>query len=123
MAKTIKEIVEFVDGIKPNAFTNEQKVQWLNELEGRIQQEVFLMHKVETVEYHWDNDQNKQVLVEPPYDNVYALYLAAKIDFANGEYMKYQNSQTAFNDAMGAFVRYFAWRFAPANGHKEDWKW
>lgn len=121
MSKTIKEIVEFVDGIKPNAFTNEQKVQWLSELEGRIQREVFLLHKAEVITYHWDSDKETQVLVEPPYDNVYDLYLAAKIDFANGEYMKYQNSEVAFDDAMGALTRQFAWKYRPANGFEERW--
>lgn len=118
--KTIKEIVEFADGVKPNAFTQEQKTAWISELEGRIQQEVFLMHEVETVTYRWGTDQQTQVLVEPPYDNVYLLYLAAKIDFFNGEFGKYQNSMAAFNDAMGALIRQFAYRFEPAKGYRED---
>ena len=123
MARTIKQIVEAVDAIKPNGFTNETKTKWISELEGRVQMEILLQAHPDVIVYNWAADQNTEVLVEPPYDNIYELYLAAKIDFANNEYTKYANTMEAFNDAMGAFMRWFAGRYRPADGYKEGLPW
>ena len=40
---TIREVIERVDGIKPNAFSDEQKVIWLAMLDGKIAADLFLM--------------------------------------------------------------------------------
>lgn len=117
MSKTVKQIIDYVDEIKPNAFTPARKVAWLNELEGRIQIRVFLQDSVEVVQYDWTEDQNTQVLVDPPYDRLYELFLAAMIDYAHGEYALYQNSMAAFNELMGEFTRFFADRYHPADGN------
>ena len=120
MSKTVKQILDFVDEIKPNAFSNDKKVDWLNRIENLVQIEIFLDAEEDLVTYTWTSDQNTQVLVEPPYDGLYEQFLAAQIDFAHGEYSQYQASMAAFNATWGAFSRYFARRFAPANGHRGD---
>ena len=40
---TLKELIEYVDEIKPNAFSNTTKTMWVNELDGKIQTEVWLL--------------------------------------------------------------------------------
>ena len=37
---TIKECFDFVDEVKPNYFSNERKLQWINEVEGLVQTKV-----------------------------------------------------------------------------------
>ena len=37
----LRESILFADSLKPNAFTEEQKLLWLNELEGRIQSRTY----------------------------------------------------------------------------------
>ena len=118
MSKTIEQIIDLVDEIRPNAFSNAVKTAWISQVEGRIQTEVFLQGEKEVVSYSWDEDRNREVLVNPPYDNLYELHLAAMIDFNNGEYDKYQNDTLMFNEALGAFVRYFAGRYDPAQGDR-----
>ena len=49
-----------------------------------------------------------EVAVRPPHDKLYAAYLTAMIDFANGEYNKYQNSMQLFNLAFGEFARWYS---------------
>ncbi len=124
MSRTIKQIIDAVDEIKPNGFSPARKTSWISELEGRIQTEVFLQAHDEVIVYQWsdtpgEGDRDTQVLVEPPYDNLYELYLAAQIDFANNEYTKYANSSEAFNNAMVGFIRWFAGRYRPADGYRE----
>lgn len=122
MSKTVGQIISMVDEIRPNAFSSAVKVAWLNEVEGRIQSEVLLMGPEEVKTYVWETDQNTQVLVHPPYDNLYGLYLAAMIDFGNGEYNKYQNDMAMFNEALGGYIRWFAANYEPVQGDGPKWK-
>ena len=46
---TVSQVIQIVDDIKPNAFTNETKTAWLNEVEGMVQTEVFLFAPVEAL--------------------------------------------------------------------------
>ena len=47
------------------------------------------------------------LLVPTPYDDIYIRWLEARIDYANGEYNKYNNSATAYNTAFEAYSRYY----------------
>ena len=162
---TVKECIDFVDAIKPNAFTNQQKTTWLNECEGLVQTDVFLWAIEQIIQYEyyepfstlstyavgdyvelggrvyccstavttpgvWDandwtedttkhDDKNKTLLVAPPHDKLYRSYLTAMIDFANGEYDRYQNTMTLFNMQFGEFMRWFALNYKPADTHRE----
>jgi len=113
------EIIAMVDEIKPNAFSNEVKTGWLNECEGLVQTEVFLFAPVEIVRYRWPEDKDGAMLVEPPHDKLYWAYLTAMIDFANGEYNKYQNTMQMFNASFGEFMRWYALNYRPADAHGE----
>jgi len=50
---TPKELFDYVDENKPNAFSNATKTIWLNEVEGMVQTEVFLLSEREVFEYRW----------------------------------------------------------------------
>ena len=118
MAK-LGEIIAMADEIKPSAFSSEAKTAWLNEVEGMVQTEVFLFAPVEIIRYHWPEDQDVPMLVDPPHDKLYWAYLTAMIDFANGEYNKYQNTMQMFNASFGEFMRWFAQNYRPADAHEE----
>ena len=53
----------------------------------------------------YPEDGDKPLLVGPPYDNLYDLYLMAQIDFYNREAENYNNSALAFNQAMDEFKK------------------
>ena len=50
---TLAEIIAQVDEIKPNAFSNEAKTIWINEIEGKIQTDVFLMAVEDVIQYSY----------------------------------------------------------------------
>ena len=68
---TLKSVLDYVDEIKPNAFSNAAKTQWINECEGLVQTEVLLRASEEILAYSYDADQNKTLLVQPPHDKIY----------------------------------------------------
>lgn len=116
MSKTLKQIIDLVDGLKPNAFSNDQKTQWVNECEGKVQTEVFLLRPEDIVNLTYDECKNHELLAEPPHDDIYVYYLEAMIDFHNGEYDRYQNSMEMFNEKWNAFVKYVIIHYRPADG-------
>lgn len=117
---TVSEVIRSVDAIKPNAFSDEQKTAWLNEAEGMVQTEVMLMASAEIITYSWERDRNTALLVEPPHDKLYGAYLAAMIDFANGEYDRYQNTMQMFNAHFHEFMRWFANTYRPADTFDQE---
>jgi hypothetical protein len=118
--KTLSGVITEADGLRPgNPFTNDQKTAFINELEGRIQTEVFLSDTVEITTYGYTADSAKQLILPAPYDDLYLYHLLAMIDFSLGEYSKYQNSMAMFNEKYGGFVRYFASTYEPAQAGTE----
>lgn len=116
---TVQEAIEHADLVKPNAFDLQVKAAWLNTLEGRIAAEVFLMAATEfrLFHYRWPEDAGRQMLVQPPFDEIYPLWLQARIDQANGEYDKYVNTMQIYNEQYNGFVRWFAQVYEPAQGY------
>lgn len=195
----ITDVIAYVDKIKPNAFTDEDKFRWISEVEGMVATEVFLLDPGEFRPYVLDavytaagacfptsdtirlrepvpddfsaggllslmggsiyranggsrkyriakiSDDGHEItldgasfpatgldedtapwtltfdgsdivlMVRPPHDKIYAAYLVAQIDFANGEYNKYQNTLAMFNGFWGEYCRWYARHFRPAD--------
>ena len=119
---TIKEIIARVDEAKPNAFPVKLKMGWLSELDGKIAADVMLMSIVEIrgLQYKHPEHLEAELLLTYPHESVYEHYLEAKIDYANGEYNKYQNSMEMFNAAYSNFVCWFAGTYDPAQGYRRE---
>ncbi len=115
----IREAIERADDVKPNAFDSKTKVAWLNALEGRIAASVFLLAPAEIrqLQYRLPEDLETELLVTAPHDDIYLLWIQAKIDEGNGEYDKYQNTMQIYNEHYGSFLRWFAGLYDPAEGY------
>lgn len=101
---SISKVIEQVDGMTPNTFDEEAKFQWLSNLDGMISRVV--MEQEEPVSYEYPKDMDKPLLVDAPYDGIYAMYLKAMIEFHHLEYDDYNNSMLMFNDLL---EKYKAW--------------
>lgn len=122
MATIIRDVITRVDEIKPNDFTEAQKVRWLALLDGKIAGDVMLMHITEMQQFNYQHpdDMDRELLVSFPHDDIYDLWLAAQIDLANGETDKYQNSMEAYNASYINFVCWFASTYDPAQGYSGE---
>lgn len=112
----LKDVISRVDGMKPNAFSNEVKVGWVNELENMVQTEIFLLAPEEMVEYTWEKNAESELLVKTPYSKLYWIYLSAMIDFTHGEYKKYEKTMELFNTWLMEYQSWYARNFRPADG-------
>lgn len=110
------------DSRKPNAFTTAEKQEWVAALEGRIAAELMLLapEEVEAILAAEADDAAAELLVNRPYDDVYVLWLCARIDEANGEWSQYANSLQVFNDHYGSFANAFLSRYDPAQGYLKE---
>ena len=70
---TVAQVIQAVDAVKPNAFSNEEKTRWLNEVEGMVQTEVLLFAS-EEVTYSYEQDKDVELLAQPPHDKLYPAY-------------------------------------------------
>lgn len=117
----VGKAIERADSRKPNAFSEEEKLEWLAALEGRIAAEIFLMAPAEVRSLlETEQDPEAELLVDAPFDDIYVLWLAARIDEANGEYNKYSNSLIFFNDHYGDFNNWFVSLYEPGQGHIKE---
>ena len=115
----IKDAIAWADEVKPNAFAERVKFEWLNALEGKIAADLFLLAPAEVRTLHsvYPEALEPELLVGPPHDDIYTLYLQAKIDEANGEYNKYSNTMQIYNEYYGTFLRWFCGQYDPAQGY------
>lgn len=108
---TIMGAINHVDAVKPNGYGQTEKVRWLSTLDGIIKAEIIDTHEgSEKVSFNGYNEMTaltEELLVPHPYDEVYIRWLEAQIDYANGEYGKYNNSITMYNAAYSAFEKYY----------------
>lgn len=102
---TIQECIDYVDSIEPNAYSDTQKAAWLNECEGKVYTQLFL---VQPYEY---KTVTQDLALPAPYDRMYSRYLQAMIHYADGEYNRYQNSYAMFNEVWAEANRWFGGDF------------
>lgn len=63
---TVAQVIQAVDAVKPNAFSNEEKTRWLNEVEGMVQTEVLLFASEEVITYSYEQDKDVELLHAAP---------------------------------------------------------
>ena len=108
---TLMEALFRIDEVKPNSYSPEEKTHWLTTLDGIIKSEIIDTHEggedVVFSGYDPNSDLNTALLVPPPYDDIYIRWLETQIDYANGEYGKYNNSMAMYNTAYTAYANHY----------------
>lgn len=108
---TLAEAIYRIDEVKPNGCSQSEKIKWLSTLDGMIKKEIIDTHEgFEAISFKGYNDTTPEetpLLVEAPYDDLYLKWLESRIDYTNGEYGKYNNSATAFNEIYTQYSRYY----------------
>lgn len=108
---TIMGAINHLDAVKPNGYSQVEKIKWLSMLDGVVKCEIIDTHEGgEAVTFKGYDDTTaltQELLVPHPYDDVYIKWLEAQIDYANGEYGKYNNSITMYNTAFTAYEKYY----------------
>lgn len=110
---TPNKIIEHVDNVKINAYRDEEKFQWLCDLDGMVKR--LVMQEEDSVQYSYPEDMDTQLLVPHPFEGIYALYLEAQIDLHNKEYEEYNNTIMVFNAKLDEYRKAYIREHRPKN--------
>ena len=102
---TINEAIMAADDMRPNVYDEETKVKWLEELDGRIVQEVEQGNILP--EYSYSGDGDTELRVSKPHEDIYPMYLVAMIDYNNGDTDLAVNSMNLFNQRYDVFAKWY----------------
>lgn len=115
----IIEAIGIVNELKPNAYSQDRKVEWLSALDSMVQRLVYDKHENSPscgfVGYPNDVDPDTDLLVNG-YDQMYVRWLAAQIDLNQGEFAKYNNSIEMFNAEWDKFTGEYNRTHMPITG-------
>jgi hypothetical protein len=106
--KTLKEIITIADELNPNAYSNNIKAQWVNEVETAIQTEVFVIAPVDVVSFlPYEDNKDKKLSLDETWDKIYLTYLQAMIDFSNKEYAAFNNDIALYNSYVDTYAKWY----------------
>lgn len=120
----ISELISYIRGVRPEApataLPDAVIYSFVNEIEGLVQTEVLLLSSADIITYAPSETEDPVLLVAAPHDKIYRAYVSAMVDFANGEYARYQNGMELFNEWWQEFQSWYALRYDPASGRGEE---
>lgn len=103
VSTTIQEVINKVDEIKPNAFTEEQKTDWITKVEGMIKTDILNLPASEIRSFEYPADADYELLAKVPHKDVYELYIIAMIDFMSNDTESYENDMNMFNSVFASY--------------------
>ena len=108
---TISEAIAKIDSLKPNGYSQTDKIGWLSLADGMIKNNIIDTHEggegVTFNGYDGNTPIDTELIVNAPYDELYVSWLASKIDYFNGEYARYNNNIVRFNDTLSAYTNHY----------------
>lgn len=108
---TIIEAIAQIDELKPNTISQTQKVKWLSKLDGMVKRLIVDTHEggdaIPFYGYTEDTPVDTELIVPAPFESMYIHWLEAQIDYAHGEYGKYNNSIQVYHNEWEAYRNYY----------------
>ena len=107
----IIEAINQIDSLKHNTYTQRDKILWLSRLDSMVKRLIIDTHEggedVIFTGYTETTDPETELLVPAPFDEMYLRWLEAQIDYANGEYGKYNNSILMYQTSYDGYAKYY----------------
>lgn len=95
---TIMNAVENFDSERVNQVSLERKIAWLSQLDYKISSEITVPRGAERFKGYTFSTPLDTVLVAPDeFGEIYSLYMNMKMDYMNGEIVRFNNSAMLFN--------------------------
>ena len=107
----IQEAISQADALRPTDVDRRQKIKWLETVDAYVFREIISTRQDATVEeapVYDEADGGRELLVPPPYDELYLYLLEAKIYYATREMKKYAGAMALYNQTVS---EYTAWYF------------
>ena len=102
----IKEAIAFAKKLSGNATDDDTLCRWLSELDGRLMLDFY--KGSEWMSYSVPQDEDHDLLVPFPWDELYVHYLEAMVYYSNGEFERYRNSYEMYNKKELEYRQWYA---------------
>lgn len=106
----LQSIISKIDDVKPNTYSDETKLSWLNTVEGFVATQI---HGVVEFVPHEAVNSDVELLVPLPYSVLYEYYLKAMIDYENKDFESYSTNTVLYNAAFSDYSKYYIRTTAP----------
>lgn len=93
-----EKIIADYDALYPNQVQYEQKLTWLERLEGQLKDRILSRYDVTPA---------PEMVGVAPYDEVYIYYLKQKCAERNEDIVRHNNATAAFEEAYNALADYY----------------
>lgn len=104
----LKDMLDKVDRLKPNNMDTQDKIDFVNELDEKVHNEIFLRAADYDGEFiKHEEDIDSELLVSSPYDVIYLYYLSAQVDYQNSEIASYNNNIALYNSEYKDFAAFY----------------
>ncbi len=115
---TIQNVIARVDELEPNQYSEQMKMDWLTELDGKIWEEVIRTHEDPPREsFEPYSSATSELLVGFPYAaDLYCWFLQARIAAENAEAAKYMQMGAMYNDALQNWTDWYNRTHRPKSG-------
>lgn len=118
---TIGDAIRAGSLLRESDLPDEVKAGWLSKLDGQIYTDVILQHiggtTIPMPDYGPGTDEDTELLVPHPWDEMYVYYIAMRIDLAQGESELYAADNSVFAQLyqqwLNAYTRTHRQRSAP----------
>lgn len=105
----INDAIARADALRPNVLSDEQKYTWVFELECEVSE--LMGRELPLTRF----PENIELMMPSAHEDVYVKYLAAQIDYYNGESALYANDQAIFEDAWARARAWYVRTHEPKN--------
>lgn len=112
---TIRELLETVDELAENPYSEKQKIKWLNLVEADIQTQVLLLAAEGAVRYT-TADLDAELIVPDAFAELYQWHMLRQLALAQEEWERANNYAAAYNTAYVAYQVHVARSINPGNG-------
>lgn len=121
----IKDMIDMVDKLTPNAYEPVDKIQWLKHLDLQIYDEVISgcegYEQISMGEYDIEHYDDTQLLAPDMFSDLYRWYLEAQIGKANGETARYNNALILFQSKWQEYCNWYIRHHMPVAGKVKLW--
>ena len=90
--------------MKNNSFSDDVKISWISDVEGRILTEI---HKKMPDEIDLPKRSEDALILPEAYSKIYLFYVIAMIAFAEGDHAAFERINAEFETELGIYAKWF----------------
>ena len=102
---TVLEAIHELDSLKPNTYSQQQKMQWLDRLDGFLCRAVLSRYPDRKQCELKPGDPDRELVMQAPFDEGYLYWMESKIHYFNEEIDRYNASVRMFRHSFEDFQR------------------